>query len=66
MTFGKDNIFYLGYSFDYYAQLMTENFNLGFQKINKLLPEIKKKIQFKNSVIILLVECYIEFAKLSI
>jgi hypothetical protein len=29
-VFGTDNIFYLGYSFDYYAQLMTENFNLGF------------------------------------
>lgn len=29
-VFGKDNIFYLGYTFDYYAQLMSENFNLGF------------------------------------
>lgn len=29
-VFGTDNIFYLGYSFDYLAQMMQENFNLGF------------------------------------
>ena len=30
VVFGTDNIFYLGYSFDYLAQMMTENFNLGY------------------------------------
>ena len=29
--FGENNIFYLGYTFDYYCQAMTENFNKGYQ-----------------------------------
>ena len=64
--FGEDNIFYLGYSFDYYAQMMSENFNLGFQKISKLLPKIKEKCPVKNSIIITLIEAYIDFSKITV
>ena len=45
---------------------MTENFNLGYQKIIKLLPTIKKKLDSKTSIIIALIEAYIEFSKITI
>jgi len=67
-VFGTDSIFYLGYTFDYYATMMTKNFNLGYQKINKLLPTIKKTLPCKpeDSVILTLIEAYIEFSKITI
>lgn len=63
LVFGEDSIFYIGYCFDYYASMLQEDFTKSYQKISKLLPNLKEKIS-DDALIILLIESYIAFNKI--